>query len=285
MRQALFAVMLVAASFAGGAVVNGPGLRWAQEQITHRFNLDVEEEPTESRPQIVAANPTDSTESEFPSRPIPPLAVEPTETRSDRSLTPRTGQGDRIEAPAVAMAGASSTPPEKTPLATPEAEGVSLPPLTTAETLPLDRPEPQASPGDPEPPRPKSSTGPKSMADAAMALASLAGKAVAGKTGEGEGEGAAPPAPKPEAPSLSEPGDPTDWPGVRKSLQALGVTRYGIDGEPDGRVRFHCVIPLAGRRAVSQYFEAEGPDEFQAARSALRRVTLWKATEGVDEAP
>ena len=31
MRQALFAVLLVAASFAGGAVVNGPGLRWAQD--------------------------------------------------------------------------------------------------------------------------------------------------------------------------------------------------------------------------------------------------------------
>ena len=30
MRKALFAVVLVAASFGGGAAVNGPGLRWAQ---------------------------------------------------------------------------------------------------------------------------------------------------------------------------------------------------------------------------------------------------------------
>jgi hypothetical protein len=62
-------------------------------------------------------------------------------------------------------------------------------------------------------------------------------------------------------------------------MTALGVSRYGIEGEPNGRVRFHCVIPLAGRRAVAQQFEAEGDDEMQAAEVALRRVALWRATE------
>ena len=33
MRKGLFAFVLVLASFAGGAVVNGPGLRWAKDQI------------------------------------------------------------------------------------------------------------------------------------------------------------------------------------------------------------------------------------------------------------
>jgi hypothetical protein len=56
------------------------------------------------------------------------------------------------------------------------------------------------------------------------------------------------------------------------------VTRYTIEGEPGGRVVFSCLIPLAGRQAVSQRFEAEGEDEFQAAQGALRRIALWRAT-------
>jgi hypothetical protein len=62
-------------------------------------------------------------------------------------------------------------------------------------------------------------------------------------------------------------------------MRALGVARYGIEGEPDGRARFHCIIPLAGRRAVGQQFEADGDDLIQAAEAALRRVALWRATE------
>jgi hypothetical protein len=62
-------------------------------------------------------------------------------------------------------------------------------------------------------------------------------------------------------------------------MRELGVGRYGIEGELGGRVRFHCVIPIAGRHAVGQQFEAEGDDELQAARTALRRVALWRATE------
>jgi hypothetical protein len=72
---------------------------------------------------------------------------------------------------------------------------------------------------------------------------------------------------------------PEDWAALRRKMRALGVARYGIEGEPDGRVRFHCVIPLAGRRAVGQQFEAEGGDEIEAAQTALRRVALWRATE------
>ena len=62
-------------------------------------------------------------------------------------------------------------------------------------------------------------------------------------------------------------------------MRALGISRYEVDGEPGGRVRFRCLIPLAGRRAVGQQFEGEGDDDFQAAEAALRRVALWRATE------
>ena len=59
------------------------------------------------------------------------------------------------------------------------------------------------------------------------------------------------PAPAAETEAASSkiiPGDPADWPAVRKALRDLGVAQYGIDGEPNGKVRFHCIIPLAGRR-------------------------------------
>ena len=68
-------------------------------------------------------------------------------------------------------------------------------------------------------------------------------------------------------------------------MRDLGVSRYGIDGEIGGKVRFHCVIPLAGRRAVGQHFEGEGDDEIEAARAALRRIALSRTTESTAAAP
>ena len=62
-------------------------------------------------------------------------------------------------------------------------------------------------------------------------------------------------------------------------MQALGVSRFTIEGQPGGRVVFSCLIPLAGRQAVAQRFEAEGEDALQAARAALRRVALWRAAQ------
>jgi hypothetical protein len=80
-----------------------------------------------------------------------------------------------------------------------------------------------------------------------------------------------PPAPAPAAAG--------DWTAIRQKLQSLGVRRYTIDGEPEGRVRFSCLVPVAGRQAVSQHFEAQGDDELQAARAVIRRITLWRAAQ------
>jgi hypothetical protein len=92
---------------------------------------------------------------------------------------------------------------------------------------------------------------------------------------------ATPPAPASEPPAevVAATGSSGDWAEIRRRMRDLGVSRYGVEGEPGGRVRFYCLIPLAGRRAVAQQFEAEGDDEIQAARTALRRVALWRATE------
>jgi len=52
-----------------------------------------------------------------------------------------------------------------------------------------------------------------------------------------------------------------------------------IEAELGGRVVFSCLIPLAGRQAVAQRFEAEGDDIVQAAHTALRRIGLWRVTQ------
>lgn len=39
MRQAIFVVVMVGAAFLGGAVVNGPGLRWVQARLLDYMGL------------------------------------------------------------------------------------------------------------------------------------------------------------------------------------------------------------------------------------------------------
>jgi hypothetical protein len=70
-----------------------------------------------------------------------------------------------------------------------------------------------------------------------------------------------------------------DWTVLQQKLQALKVSRFTIEGEPGGRVLFACLIPLAGRQAVAQRFEAEADDVIQAVQATLRRIALWRATQ------
>ena len=86
------------------------------------------------------------------------------------------------------------------------------------------------------------------------------------------------PSPTPTSPAPNRPGD-DDWATLARKMQAMGVSRFTIEGQPGGRVVFSCLIPLAGRQAVAQRFEAEGEDALQAARAALRRVALWRAAQ------
>ena len=72
-----------------------------------------------------------------------------------------------------------------------------------------------------------------------------------------------PVAPKP----IVEGGD--DWAVLQSKMQTLGVSRFTIEGSLAGRVVFSCLIPLAGRQAVTQRFEAEGDDVVGAAQAAL----------------
>ncbi len=272
MRKALFAIVLVAASFAGGAVVNGPGLRWAQTQLMSHLGMD-DVEP-------IARDANASTE-EIPSRPIPPLVIEPAApgktatvveaSRPDSTPSASTARHDDPPSNPKALASSSKTSSALPGLA-PVPEGPSLPtldpvpPVSTArEAGPAETPPLAAAMSGPDVETPKA-RGPDTgkSDDAAVKPASVPNLSDSVP---------------PEAPTQANPGG-GDWAEVREAMRKLGVSRYGIDGDPAGRVRFYCVIPLAGRRAVGQQFEAEGDDDLQAARTALKRVALWRAASG-----
>ena len=274
MRQALFAVVLVAASFAGGAAVNGPGLRWAQAWAMGRLGLvhDGDTYPTPAP----TADP-DTSDGTIPPLAIPPTRDETGTARSTLAPTDAKAAAGQADAPATARAKAAGPwAPEPSvdgadrSVASPPASAPAPPAaLAPAEMPTLARPEALAAPGDVEPPAP-------------VRLASAAeksGPAPASTPARGGADGNVSHASLPGR-DMTPSSDPADWQEVRRALKVRGVSRYGTDGEPGGRVRFHCLIPLAGRRAVGQHFEAEGDDEFQAARAALRRVALWRATEG-----
>jgi hypothetical protein len=70
-----------------------------------------------------------------------------------------------------------------------------------------------------------------------------------------------------------------EWARLESMMQSLGISHFIIEGEPSGRVIFACLIPLAGQKAVTQRFEANGENVIQAVHAALHRVILWRVTE------
>jgi hypothetical protein len=199
------------------------------------------------------------------------------------------------ERPEGAQAPDAASPPgEKAGNAAPAPPSSQPAPASNAEApRPLPLPVP-AAPGDPAAASPapldpeigaallasRSPIGPASSApkdpEPSGSIPLEVAPAAAGLDDAGSRGPSAGPAPAPGVGSST--GSPPDWAGVRRKLQTLGVSRYTIEGQPTGRVSFSCLIPLAGRQAVSQRFEAEGDDELQAARAAIRRIALWRAT-------
>lgn len=70
-----------------------------------------------------------------------------------------------------------------------------------------------------------------------------------------------------------------EWTILESKMQTLGVSRFTIEGKPGGSIVFACLIPVAGRQAVAERFEAEGDDVIRAAQSVLRRIVLWRTTQ------
>jgi hypothetical protein len=281
MRKALFAIVLVAASFGGGAVVNGPGLRWAQSQILSRMGYEDDGDAVSSAAN--AANLDPATTSEVPARPIPPLVIDhpagpSSKTPATASTTAKTDIPTKIDDTPGALPGLPPVP--ESPVQAHDAPTAALTPAAPPLALETSRERERAA-VELAAATAAAAQDPPPVLDATLRSASLADHSpapAAVPTPAADTPAPATPPAEPVNPGVI-PGDPADWPAVRRALRDLGVVRYGIEGETNGKVRFHCIIPLAGRRAVGQHFEADGDDEFQAARALLRRVALWRATE------
>lgn len=337
LRKALLAIVLVAASFAGGAVVNGPGLRWAQAMILNRLSGDGGED---AAPDDAAQVKEDAIPLEpIPANPVPPLALgtdEGTPAKSGGKSQGKAQDPGKGKAAAKEPAGDAASPlaaplpplglladgtaplepkapappeskeddPGDAPAAAgsrndaqillakapgaessgPEPPDLMPSPLPAPADTRADAPrvQPQAQPQVPGSPSPSASA-PGQVENWADAPGSAPAAAVPPRGFEPSRPVSAPAeagtTPTPTLEPSPAPASATGWAEIRRKMSALGVSRYRIEGEPGGRVRFSCIIPLAGRRAVAQHFEAEGDDELQAAETALRRVDLWRATE------
>jgi hypothetical protein len=272
-RQAILVIVLIASSFLGGAFVNGPGLRWAQTRLLRSLGLNGESEIASVN--LMPAGVTDSsdptkTASEQilePLAPVPTVVAEDDTSHrvpSSHSATPNSQPNEKAHRD---LSHTQSAPPSSSP--TPPAVTVAR-----SGSKQSASPDSEVRPAGASPDRPSASD---SKVEPALldSLGTLLPPA-----------SSPPPEPLPSSaqPSPSLATKPTrnagdDWGVLQKKLQALNVSRFTIEGEPTGRVLFSCLIPLAGRQAVAQRFEAEGEDVIQAVQATLRRIALWRATQ------
>ncbi len=248
MRQAILVVGLISASFLGGVFVNGPALNWAQTRVIRSLGLHESAEiaSVNLRPTPDAQINSDASQSGMAKDSLQePIAPAPTvfgskETSADRATAHQAGTH-------------SNSRGEKT------SQSAVMTPQTTQPPKLLSTLDPALSIAMLE-------SAKLSTADATSGLPEVA--AAPDKTGSVRNQ------------ALSGSRTRQDsWAGLQETMKSLGVTRFQIEGEPGNRVLFSCLIPLAGRQAVSQRFEADGEDVISAAQSALRRVALWRAAQ------
>jgi hypothetical protein len=291
-RKALLVIALIAAAFAGGAMVNGPGLAWAQKQIANRFG----------------GGPVDLENDEVvkPGDDLPRADDNPVGSLATAGGTPTASKGIAATSepqpsliPALdPQAGAPAPPSEPKPIGATDAKSIAV----STAPAPADLALPPSSPTMGEPAKggkDKAQDRESPWSDApgsAPAKAILperfptepntrivAEKNPAGARDLSTKAVSLPTLPPDSGPPMASPASAIspskEWADLRRRMREVGISRYWIEAEPAGAVRFRCIIPLAGTRAVAQQFEAEGDDEFQAADAALRRVALWRATE------
>jgi hypothetical protein len=282
-RQAVLIVVLVAAAFLGGAFVNGPGLQWAQTRVLRSLGLNnggeitsVDLKPTASSEMVSDGSGSAQPEADTthgPIAPMPALLAEDESSKYDASdRRPKSQTGPKSSSIGSGRPSSGTSSPS---LAT--TRPVALAESPADELVPRDL---SIRPSDSTlPPTPASTPSRLDSNVAPAILNSLAALLPSSSPSSGS------PAPPSSPPSqlVSGPrsvanGSDT-WGILERKMQSLGVSRYTMDGEPGGRVAFSCLIPLVGRQAVTQRFEAEGDDIVQAAQATLRRITLWRATE------
>lgn len=257
MRQAIFIIVLAAASFLGGAIVNRPSLHWAQIRLLNSLGLTSKDELASV--DLKALTTTDGTADRSRSvKPEPdvipkPFAPMPSLVTDDRASQRSGSERNANTAPKTGSTG-KELPGSTHVSSSPSDATTSVPPpirfpLRGSSSDPNVEPVALRSP--PAPP----SSPPLSRTESASASSSAS-------------------VPPPKSGLYGS----DDWAVLERRMQSLGVWRFTIDGEPGGRVVFSCLIPVAGRQAVAQRFEADGDDVVQAAQAALRRIVLWQRT-------
>jgi hypothetical protein len=273
LRQVILVVLLIAAAFLGGAFVTGPGLQWAQARVLRSLGLSnggeidaVDLDSSMPAAESAELTKSQSTGSFDPIAPMPRVALELKPIKRDdfdriSPPEPTSAKPGRGTIPSRPPSLPSATPPESvTKSRSREKPHVDTKVSPAAGNFPLGRSHEPPSAKKPAPTRvvdaPSSllpSPESKDTAQVQPPLRPLGANSVEAKNGE--------------------------WALLVGKMQSLGVSSFTVEGEPGGHVVFACLIPLAGRQAVSQRFESSGDDVIQAARAALRRVVLWRATQ------
>jgi hypothetical protein len=275
-RQAILVVVLVGASFLGGALVNGPGLQWAKTRLLRSLGIndsgeitaiDLKATPHSEVPSGSSSTQTEGSKLSGPVAPVPSVIGENPDSTQDANQqvhshpTPKSGKGTPNP---LSSSTTSSAPPRSATL-----NPGSLKPATQA-----------AASNDPQVKKAKgtssSTSSTRTPRSAPVILESRAALLPPAPLASDSPSGVALSARSARTPAL----DSSDgWGLLERKMQTLGVSRFTIDAEPGGRVLFSCLIPVAGRQAVSQRFEAEGDDMLQAANATLRRIGLWRAAQ------
>ena len=279
MRQLFLVVVLVAASFLGGAFVNGPGLQWVQIRVLRSLGLNNGGEITSVELKSTATSEASSNGSVStkpvtdatpgPSSPVPSLLTEddsPKHDTSDRSSSFQTGAKSSTNGPVLASPSSAKHARARALAQSPGQERFVVDPAI----------KPASAVSSPAPAYASS----RSALDAAPAI--IDSLAALLPSDSPSSNSPLPPSSKTplltSAPKSIASGS-DNWAILERKMQSLGVSHYTMDGEPGGRIVFSCLVPLAGRQAVSQRFEADGEDMVHAAQAALRRITLWRATQ------
>ncbi len=277
MRYVFFIVVLVAAAFLGGAFINGPGLEWAKTRALRYIGLTTGAEiDSVDLKQAGGESNVDEAGLIKPERdtPVAPTPSVVSETEPGQEDASERRQKTAVSTPPRTATARAVEPPPLEPPGTP-AQPLN-PSLEIAQSPAPERSSRATPPASPNSNTPAQSESPRPDPNVKPALLdALAGLLPANRPSSNNA-----PSPQQGAVDRKTPlGDNEEWVIVERKMQSLGVSRYTCEGEPGGRVVFSCLIPLAGRQAVTQRFEAEGDDLIQAARAALRRIALWRTTQ------
>jgi hypothetical protein len=278
-RQAILVIVLIGSSFLGGAFVNGPGLRWAQTRLMRSLGLN-EDGEIASVNLMASVAPDGVSDGSGLAKPATEPALEPLAPVPSVVADPRLSE----QVPSDHRTASDTEPNEKTrngstdkiqPMSPSSSSALPVPnatALASARSAFPDSEVKRAGVGALDGPRPSNPTVKAALLNS---LGTLLPSTSSSPPELPSISGLPPSAAAPN--SMRNVSD--DWIILQRKFQALKVSRFTIEGEPGGRILFSCLIPLAGRQAVTQRFEAEGDDVIQAMQATLRRIALWRATQ------